>query len=372
MKRRCLGTTALVAVGALCGDPAAARIELGLSGYMNSYFSVASIDVGANDPRDFNPTGIFSDGEIHFTGEYTADNGIAFGAVIELEMFGEVNSFGQEIDQKYAYLEATFGRFVGGLVNSAPYAMAYFAPYAGFPINSGWVTVFIPPNPDSQVDFEHVSVSTFIDIQGDSNTISYYTPRLWGFQLGLTYMPSPAGSGDGKNFPVEADTETEYSNGVAVGMNYVEDFNGFEVALSGGWYYATVDETHEAEGAANYQAIMVGANLSYAGFTIGGSYANEFHGIVEEGSTTEGQSFDVGATYGYGPWTFGITYFHSSTEDQIDDPGKDTMQAVQGGFYYALGPGITLGGGVLWGQWHAESGFTNAGVAGTLGLIFEF
>ena len=42
--------------------PADAKIELGLSGYMNTYFSVASIDEGANDPQDFNPTGLFSDG----------------------------------------------------------------------------------------------------------------------------------------------------------------------------------------------------------------------------------------------------------------------------------------------------------------------
>jgi len=374
MKRGFLGTSALIAVGTLCSPPAGARIELGLGGYMNSYFSVAAIEVGANDPRDFNPTGLFSDGEVHFTGEYEADNGILFGAVIELEMFGDVNSFGNTIDEKYAYLEATFGQVVAGLTNSAPYAMAYFAPYAGFPINSGWVTAFIPPNPDSQVLFEHVSVSTFIDIAGDNNSITYFTPRLWGFQVGLTYIPSLNANGDGKNFPVEADSETEYHNGFAVGLNYVEEFDGLSVALSGGWYFAAIDATRSAEGVGNYQAVMAGINLSYGGFTFGGSYANEIHGLVSQDltATTEGQSFDIGASYAVGPWTFAVTYFHSSTEDLLDDPDDDTMQAIQGGFYYALGPDITLSGGVLWGQWNAESGYTNSGVAGALGLVFAF
>jgi hypothetical protein len=46
MKRSILGTTALVAIGSVGASPAAAKIELGLSGYMNTFFSVASIDEG--------------------------------------------------------------------------------------------------------------------------------------------------------------------------------------------------------------------------------------------------------------------------------------------------------------------------------------
>jgi predicted porin len=373
MKRSILGTSALVAVGSFCATPAAAKIELGLSGYMNTFFSVASIDEGENDPRDFNPTGLFSDGEVHFDGEYTADNGITFGAHVELEMFGTFND-DDTIDEKFMYIDASFGRFVAGSENSASYIMQYFAPYAGLPINSGWVTVFIPPNPDSTVVFEHPNVGTLIDIQGDNNVITYYTPRLWGFQLGLTYTPSPVGNGDGKNFPVEADTETEYHNGFSVGLNYVEDFNGFGVAVSGGWLFAQVDEARKDFGANDYGAYVVGVNLSYAGFTFGGSYANEYDGVVDADLTftTEGQSYDVGATYAYGPWTFGVTYLHGTADGEFDDPDKDKMQAIQGGFFYELGPGIRASGGVMWGQWDTESGFTNSGVAGALGLVFEF
>ena len=383
MKRSILGTTALVAAGTLSASGAEAKIELGISGYMNTFFSVAAIDEGANDTRDFNPTGLFSDGEVHFSGEYTADNGVAFGAVVELEMFGDVNSGGDPIDEKFAYLHASFGEFYAGSMSSAAYQMHYAAPFAGLPINSGWVTVFIPANPDSSTAFEHPAVSTFIDFGGSDNMVSYFTPRFWGFQLGLTYAPSLVGNGDGKNFPVEADTETEYSNGFAVGLNYVEDFNGFGVAVAAGWRYAQASDQISDAGYDDYQAISVGVQLSYAGFTVGGSYANEYEGMVlgtdddEDGefdsfTSTEGQSWDVGVTYGLGPWTVGLTYFKGETEDDVADSGDDTMQAVQGGVNYALGPGISLSGGLMWAQWDTEADFENKGIAGAVGITFEF
>jgi predicted porin len=266
------------------------------------------------------------------------------------------------------------------------------------------VTVFIPDPPGANTSFQHPGVSTYIDFGGSDNLVTYYTPRFWGFQLGVSYAPTLALNGDGKNFPVEADTETEYHNGFAVGLNFVEDFNGFGVAISGGWRYASVDDTRgdapAGESADDYQAVSVGLQLSYAGFTVGGSYANEFAGmascdtsscattttfvptgpgtntaVVTPGgiqTSTEGYAWDVGVTYNLGPWTFGVTYFEGHVEDRIDDPDDDEMWAIQGGLYYALGPGITLGAGVMYADWTTEEGVQTTGVAAAAGLGFSF
>jgi predicted porin len=376
MKRSILGTTALVAVGVIGVAPAEAKISLGLSGYMNTYFSVASIDEADNDPRDYNPTGLYSDGEVHFTGEYTADNGISFGANVQLEMFGNANSGGDTIDEKFAYVEGSFGRFVAGSEDSAAYIMHYAAPYAGLPVNSGWQTVFIPDPPGANTSFQHPGVSTYIDWGSDENVITYYTPRFYGFQLGLTYAPSLVGNGDGKNFPVEADTETEYNNGFAVGMNFVEDFNGFGVAASVGWRFAVASDAISDAGFDDYQAISAGLQLSYAGFTVGGSYANEYDGQISlagpDTTSTEGQSWDAGVTYNLGPWTFGVTYFQGEVDDLVTDPDDDKMWSIAGGLYYALGPGITVGAGIMYTDWDTEEGFSTTGIAGAAGLGFSF
>jgi outer membrane protein OmpU len=386
MKKVLYGTTALVAAGVMGAGSADAKISLGLGGYMNTFFSVASIDEADSTSQDYNPTGLFSDGEVHFRGEYKHDNGITFGANVQLEMFGTSNT-GDTIDEKYAFVDGDFGRIVAGSENTAAYIMHYAAPNVGLPVNSGWVTVFIPvPGTINGAGlFRSPGSSTYLDYGNDDNGITYYTPRFWGFQVGLTYTPSVVGNGDGKNFPVEADTETEYNNGFAVGVNYVEDFNGFGIALSGGYRYATVDDTRNdppgGTGADDYQAVSAGLNLSYAGFTVGGSYANEMEGKQVcatsacgggISSSTEGFAWDVGVSYEFGPWAFGVTYLHGEQEGLLADPDQDELDTVSGGLSYALGPGITARAGVMWADWKPENGGSQSGIAGAVGLSFSF
>lgn len=402
MKKVLYGTTALCAAGMLGATGAAADgIELGIGGYMNTLFSAGGINATAGrdfysgDPApepDYNPTGLFADGEIWFLGSYKHDNGIRFGARVELEVFSSATS-SDTIDEHYIFVEGDFGRIVAGSENSAAYIMHYAAPVSGLPINSGWVTVFIPPNADSAVGFRTPSVSTYLDYGNDENQITYYTPRFSGFQLGLSYAPTVIGNGEGKNFPVEADNNTEYNNGFAAGANFVDDFDGIGVAISVGYTRAQAPDTLTDLGADDYQGFNVGANISYAGVTIGGAYANAFDGqassvVTGAGSTalvtSEGQSFDVGIAYSAGPWTVGAEYFQGQVEGFVPGTGatradgvvgagnEDKLYAATGGVTYALGPGITARGGVMYGRWSAESGAANTGVIGAAGLSFRF
>jgi len=374
MKNVLYGTTALVAAGVLgAGSAAADGISLGLGGYMNTYFSVAGIDEASGTTADYNATGLFSDGEVHFKGEYKHDNGITFGVNVQLEAFGTANT-GDTIDEKYIEVKGDFGRVVAGSENSAAYIMHYAAPTVGLPVNSGWVTVFIPPPSGMGGLFRSPGSSTYLDFGNDENVITYYTPRFSGFQLGVTYAPSVVGNGDGKNFPVEADTETEYHNGMAVGLNFVEDFNGFGVAISGGYRRATVDDARDAAGAEDYQSISAGVNLSYAGFTVGGSYANEMDGAATAGnvSQTKGYSWDVGVSYAAGPWAVGATYLHGETEGLLADADEDELNTVSVGVSYQVGPGISARGGVMWAEWENEEGDDQSGIVGAVGLTFSF
>ena len=373
MKKVLYGTTALVAAGVLgAGTAAADGISMGVGGYMNTYFSVGGIDEGsAAKSDDYNSTGLFSDGEIHFKGEYKHDNGITFGVNVQLEDFGTANT-GDTIDEKYIEVKGDFGRIVAGSENSAAYIMHYAAPSVGLPINSGWVTVFVPTPTGMSGIFRSPTGSTYLDFGNDENVITYYTPRFAGFQIGVTYAPSVVGNGDGKNFPVEADTNTEYYNGFGVGANFVEDFNGFGVAISAGYRRATVSDALDAAGYDDYQAISFGANLSYAGFTVGGSYANEMDGKAIAGGSTEGQSWDAGVSYAFGPWAVGLTYFEGKTEGLFADPGEQGLSAIEGGVSYQVGPGISARGGVMWAEWNPEAGTTTSGVVGAVGLTFSF
>jgi hypothetical protein len=387
MKKVLYSTTALCAAGMLGATGAAADgIELGLGGYMNTLFSAGGLNNDSDE--DYNETGVWNDGEVFFLGSYKHDNGIRFGARVELEVF----SGGDNIDERYIFIDGDFGRVVAGSENSAAYIMHYAAPVAGLPINSGWVTPFIPPHPDSSVGFRTPSVSTYLDYGNDESQITYYTPRISGFQLGLSYAPTVNGGGDGQTFPVEADRNTQYHNGFAAGVNFVDDFDGVGIALSAGYTRAEVSDELDSLGADDYQGINLGANLSYAGVTIGGSYANAFDGqassstdehMITTLSNSEGQSFNVGIAYSTGPWTVGAQYFQGEVEGEVfsadagggsyvDHPEEDKFYAATAGLSYDLGPGILARGGVMYGRWDAESGAESSGVIGAAGLSFSF
>ena len=100
-----------------------------------------------------------------------------------------------------------------------------------------------------------------------------------------------------------------------VGANYVQSFGDFNVAASVRW--GTGSNTLSANapvGAPDTPTVFgAGLNLGYAGFTIGGSWAesNEHNGGQDDGN-----AYDIGASYATGPWTFSLTYFHGENEEE--------------------------------------------------------
>ena len=391
MKKVLYGSTALVAAGALA-SPAAAEegVKLGLGGYYNTYFWVGDYDEASGDPRDLGPTGLYADGEVHFKGSTTLDNGITFGVQIELEAFQS----GDQIDENYAFIEGSFGRFVIGGENTAAYMMQYGAPFVGAPINSGWVTSFVPPpvgvttgsavvpgaaaSPTSAspattattstaiavtTGFRTPALSTYGDLTNDDHTIDYFSPRFSGFQLGVSYTPAATINGEGKNFPVQADENSELNNGFSVGANFVDSFGDVDVAVAGGYRRA---EAPDGSGLEDPEMYSAGLNLGYAGFTIGASF------LVEDSDrATDGWGGDAGISYTTGPWGVSATGFHSEVEGTAGG-GEDDMNAIVGAVSYAVGPGIKASLSVLWAEWDGEGNEDADGIGGIVGMKMGF
>ena len=388
MKKLLYGTTALVAAGALVSTTAQAEegIKLGLGGYMNNYFGVGSLD--SDTDTDFNATGLFSDGEIWFLGETTLDNGITFGANVQLESFGASGRGGTAdvIDEDFAYISGSFGRVNLGSENSAAYLMQYGAPNVGAPINSGWLSTFVPSDGANSGGggFRTPRISTYLDWNNDENVITYFSPRFAGFQIGATYAPTVSGSGDGANFPIYADKDTEFHNGIALGVNYVNTLGPVDLAVAGGWRFAEAPDNAGAggnlnNGDDNLNQYSAGLNVGIAGFTVGGSI-----GIEDSDRATSGYGFDVGASYGRGPWAVGATYFMSEVDGRVANvggvggfenaDGEDEVMAIEVGASYAIGPGITASASVLYVDWESNNdvNLEADGFAGIVGLKYKF
>ncbi len=428
MKKLLYGTTALVSAGVVASSAAHAEggIKLGLGGYMNNFFGVGDVD---DDGNDFESTGMFSDGEVWFIGQTTLDNGLTFGANIQLESF----TSGDQIDENFGYMQGGFGRLQFGSENTAAYLMQYSAPSVGVPINSGWVTSFVPVPEGFTAAFRSPALSTFLDTGNDENTLTYFTPRMFGFQLGVSYQAAVDFSGDGKNGPVQADKDSEYKHGLSVGLNFVESFGGVDVSVATGFRNAQAPDdditfiTPTRNAAANgngtdpkvgtvritdINQVSAGLNIGYAGFTFGASFAKEIDGRVTPNSSafattdfggtglaaglpvaglfpagtntlvantytsgttsTKGTSFDAGLSYGTGPWTFGGTFFYGEVEGDMQRAGKDKLTAGVGAVEYAVGPGITASLSGLYGNYRGETGLDNQGFAGIAGVNFRF
>jgi outer membrane protein OmpU len=400
-KKILFGTTALVAAGFVATDAAQAAdpLRLEIRGYRNEFFSFG--DINAEDGTDYNTTGHFSDGEVQFRGVTTLDNGISIGVQVELEAY----STGDQIDENYAFLEGGFGRLVVGSENTGPYQTFWSvtAPYVGAPINSGWITVFIPRPAGNGLNFRHPGLSTNLDISNDDNGVTYYSPRFAGFQLAASYVPTLLENGEGKNFPVEANTDTEYHDGFAVGLHYTNSFGGFDVSAAGAYGQASRPDGAPFDtvaGLGDYgdqQFVKGGLTVGFGGFSIGGSFGYEFEGRIagvttqttgisfpagatfgvttptytaNAASSTKGFSYDVGVSYSNGPWAIGATYFHGQQEGTVFNndfhPSQGTgtytlgskddqeLQAINVGLSYTLGPGISANAGVMWAKYNME------------------
>ncbi len=335
MKKVLLGTSAIALAGAFATPADAAEWTVRVGGYMEQYTGYADTDadfVTGNDNQfigfdggvngdgvitfqngrfnslsrdssgDFDGVDVKSDSEIHFLPKITLDNGMEFGAVIELEG----NTSGDQIDESYMRIQGSFGEINLGSENSAGYKMTYAAPNVTFiGTNSGSLTAFFPLLAEGAGDdyFRGTLGSSFLEVglNNDAHRMTYYTPRFAGFQVGVSYAR------DGRDDSnTQVDTNGELHDIFDIGANYVNSFGGFNVALSG--RYGIGDIPGQS---GDPEVWSAGLNLGYGGFTVGGSYADADgdHGLAQ------GEYWDAGVSYETGPWGFSFTYARGENVD---------------------------------------------------------
>lgn len=354
MKKVLLASTALGAAALIAGPAAAqdGQISLGVGGYYSTFFSIATQnDDSASD--DYRATDVRHDGEIQFGGETTLDqSGLTVGFRTELEIPGGQSAAGQ-IDETYMYFEGSFGQLVLGSDDTAAYDMQYTAPAAGVGINSPTYTTFNATG--------GAITATRLAAGGDRNKIKYFTPRFSGFQLGVSYQPdggafgnvggdSMVGGGAGNKGGLSQADNGDVQHLFSGGANFVESFSGFDVAVAAGAEWGDREDNAPAN-ADDYYGFSGGLNVGFSGFTAGGSVRWDNAGF---NGNRDSLAWDIGLTYGTGPWTVGITWFDSESEDPVS--GEDERHVLGVGADYVVSPGLTVSGAF---QYHdSEDGAT--------------
>ena len=340
MKKILLGSTAIVAAGMIAAVPsadAASKMKLGVGGYMEQWFGFTSGDDGV--AQDYSGFDIKSDPEIFFKGSTKLDNGITVGVNVQLE----ATQNGDQIDEQYMFVKGSFGQIIIGDENSAMYKMHYAPSDFGIGMNSGDVTVWNKPVSDAEGDSINMGShyrspfgATYIepDAVNDSAKISYFTPRVSGFQLGLSYGPD--GNQDSNGLPNRDAANTDY---IMVGANFKQKMGGMSVGISGG--YGTV--TDAAAGGVEPEATSFGIKLGMGGVSAGVSYAN-----FSDSGEKDQEGINAGVAYSSGPMGVSIAYYHGEKDGNNGDAATLNNQAERDVIHlsakYAMGPGVTLAG----------------------------
>ncbi|MEM8792697.1 MAG: porin [Pseudomonadota bacterium] len=373
MKKALLGTSAVALATAYASTASAAEFEVRVGGYMEQFVAYADSDVDNISGTDFDGVDSKQDAEIHFKPIITLDNGIEIGADVQLE----ANTAGDVIDESFLRIKGSFGEVLLGSENSAGYKMTFAAPDVTFlNVNSGSTTAFIPfsgtnvgtiaGSPAAVAVganlFRATLGTTFLEngANNDAQRITYFTPRFAGVQLGVSYARD--GLQD-SNAQVNIEN-VALSNIVDFGANYVNSFGDIDVALSGRYGVAFGD------GGSDPTIFAAGANVGFAGFTIGGSWAeqNNSGGGASSGSADvlDGTAWDVGISYETGPWGFSFTYFEGenvNNESATALTGNDEeLQQFLVGAKYKLAKGVDLNAFGAYVDFEEETG--DAGGAG--------
>lgn len=363
MKKTLLGTTALVTAGLLAGPALASDpLKVTVGGNVVTGFYVIDQDNIPTGPA----AGSYQDTKvavvarnIDIKAEGTLDNGLVAGVDAKM-MLG--TDFGSDFTdnpsgdvtfrQLFAYLEGGFGRFEIGGVDGAAYKMHYTSPWfvPGNGVDTPNILNLATFGISSYYGLRH---STFSLLATDENKISYFTPRLAGFQLGLSFTPT-SGAGGARNVTANGlglvldDTTVEEVFEVA--LNYAGSFGGVDVGVDA--FYTTGDGPLANSDPEEYG---FGANLGYMGFTLGGAYY-ESRDIVGPFTAVAGiddaenTTWTVGLQYATGPWKVGVAYLNGEQDaDTVPGPvvgvGTDTdeVETWQVGGGYNLGAGVDIG-----------------------------
>ncbi len=341
MKKVLLGTTAIVAAGMIASAPASAasKIKMKVGGYMEQWMGYSSQDDVAG--QDFSGFDIKSDAEVIFSGSTKLDNGITVGVNVQLEAF---HNPADQIDESYLIVKGDFGEINIGSENSAQYKMHYGPSDFGIGINSGdessWTSTLTGTGGSISKGgmFRAPLGSTYVEVNraNDNEKFTYYTPRVNGFQLGVSYAPNTAQDSNSGVNRDENDTDI-----ISAGLNFKQKMGGVAAKASIG--YGTVTDT--ADGTANDPtAVNAGIGIDAGGFGVGASFAT-----FEDHGAQDGTGMNLGVKYSSGPMGVSLVYFHGE-RDGTGSVGAGTLegQSDMDAFHlsakYSVGPGVTVAG----------------------------
>ncbi len=351
MRAFLFGSTALIGAGLVAAPAFAADgVKLNVGGYLkNAYLVNFDDDSEGEAGNERNTDGFFIDGEIHFKGSTTLDNGLEVGARVELEAETDAD----QIDEAWIYFSGGFGEVHIGAEDSALPNDCIMPPGG-----TGNFSAF-SPNQWGANTFTTNSACAGVDDRGDAQKIYYVTPTFGGFHVAVSYTPNGGDerhideAGPHASMPQNLDGESRHN----VSLYATYQYEGENWGLTAGGGASFEGHVEQADGgdpdrkeSDYYQA---GLNLSFGNFAVGvvGEYFNDIASFNGEGAAPsidrDGWAAGIGAAYTFDALTVGAQYSHGENSLDRGEGGEDsdaTLDRFVVTAEYVLGPGIKVDG----------------------------
>jgi hypothetical protein len=170
--------------------------------------------------------------------------------------------------------------------------------------------------------------------------LNYYTPEFSGFRFGATFIPNTKAFGTASETTQILNDKTGFKNVFEAGLSYTTEVKEVGVKL------AAVSQFGKNQNDANknLRAYEVGTNLSYKGFTVGGSYGDwGKYDVVEKNASEFGKTkyWTAGVGYANGPLSVSLTHLQSKKGVSVSNESAfNKLRNTVLGVDYKVAPGV--------------------------------
>jgi len=180
---------------------------------------------------------------------------------------------------------------------------------------------------DNKQNYRSIKDNSFDGVE-DALKINYYTPRLSGIQLGLSYTPRTSNDGVQKNISKYFNTN-HYKNVFSYGINFVDNINNLGIALALTGESGKYDKSNFLLSQKRYDLSShdLSATLSYFGFKFSfsnglwkksGLIKNDLYSCNNKCKNYSNSNYkSVGLIYQFGPLSLSLTAIRTNFLNNI-------------------------------------------------------
>lgn len=364
MKRIFTGLT----IAMLAGSALASDVEVNLNGRLDfqAYHRHQKNLIGDEKLLTNNRSddGFYTKAGLNAMVTNTTDCGMTYGA----NVVAKTATRGTYIDNhgSYIFAESNYGRLEAGSTYSAmanmavsgysissatgddwPAAVSYGSSYLGQPDDYG--VVYVTPH-------------FYGDSVEEMRSVTYYTPKMYGVQFGVSYIPDSTSFGDSPLSGTPISTTTLYNEAgvehgakismkdiVSVGMTLEHDLSDeMHVKLGAGYQHGKNNSKLVSQANSNetltmnkklklddYRLYNFGALLSYGNWSVAGSYADAGKSLTNKDfffKKRQNKFYTGAVAFNNGPVGLSLTYLRNNKyENKLDSYTLGTDYVVAPG-----------------------------------------